>query len=373
VPRALRPGLLALTLLAAAPPCLADPAGEARPCAAEIRVNRTGIPLPDASIELIAPDGAAERRIARTDHTGVARFTGLPPGTYRVSGASRGLALQRGDELTCQGRGERLAGSLAFFDAAVQVRVRVRDATGGPLPGARVIALRARTPKHRGESATYLTDASGQAEFGLDQEAPLYDVLAEEPDHLAASAAVPGKRRDVRLELVLGRLEPLRALVVTADGRPAAGAQVELVQTPHRATGRTDPAGAVQLEAGPGALRVGAHLGGLWGQASLPAGAPGPAGREVRVELAAGRALRGVVRVEDGSPVVLAEVRYEVEGWPMSGSVRADARGEFLIDGLPPDLEVALWLRGDKRGPERSRTLVRPGEQPIVLLFVPDP
>jgi len=185
---------------AAAPVQAAPERGQ--PCSVQVAVNRTGVPLPQAEIELLG-DGFPLRRLsARSDASGVAAFQ-VPPGRYHATGALPGFGLVQGDQLRCLGRGERLRASVAFFEARTRVRLRVTDAAGAPLADALVTTRRVRGEKQQGVSAVHATGPGGLLELGLPLDAAAYDLVVEAERHLPATRSVPADQPEVSIELAL--------------------------------------------------------------------------------------------------------------------------------------------------------------------------
>jgi protocatechuate 3,4-dioxygenase beta subunit len=243
-------------------------------------------------------------------------------------------------------------------DGASVLRGRVLAPDGEPREGARVEVLRRPGASFQdldlelaAEVIRVAEDATG-ADGGFAFELPLdreFELAVRAEGHPVerVTACRAGDEVVVRLRhgaLLFGRVA--RA----ADHVPVAGALVRLrpdpehggASTGERRETRTDVAGAYRLEElAPGS----------WSIEVVPPRDAAP--RATELELAEGEALRHDVAVEPGA-VVRGRVTDAVTGRPIEGaevgetwtfrkSVRTDAHGEYVLEGLSPfvlDLEV---------------------------------
>ena len=359
-----------------------------------------------AGVRVVVLDRAGGERTVRTTAAGAFALDALPSAApldvvVRRDGsapvARRGLVLEVGAPVAL---------GTFWLDAPLAVTVRVRDAAGAPLPGARVRGFRAvDVPIGRDTAQTspradveLRADPSGAARFD-DLCVGRWTFRADAPG--CATAGTPpqtllrgGGQHEVVLSLFRGH--GLRGRVVRTDGTPVAGMTV-VVQRPveteegtwlrapnplrHEAT--TDPRGRFAFDALPAAaLDVGV----------LPEGATPcrvavvqvPEVDEMDLVLDGGVLTGRVTAREDGRPLAGAEVRVAV--WRRHNatflSATADADGRYRIDvplaGLvhPPQRggnassgDVALevrkpgWVLAPLRGPMAWRApYVAPGE-----------
>jgi protocatechuate 3,4-dioxygenase beta subunit len=105
--------------------------------------GRDRAPVGEAILILERTDVAGRQRVfagkTLTDADGAWRFDGLVPGTYRASAYSldENLGEERLEDLTLIARQERAGLELVLWPGA-ELEVRVRDADGRPVTGARV-------------------------------------------------------------------------------------------------------------------------------------------------------------------------------------------------------------------------------------------
>jgi len=211
-----------LTHLLLDPPPVAPPSPPGdpspRPCRVRVAVNKAGVPLPDAEVELLGAGLPLRRLSARTDALGVAGFE-VPPGVYHPTGALPSFGLVQADRIRCQGQGEQLQGNLAFFDGRTRVRLRVTDAAGAPAADALVTTRRERGEKQRGASALHATGPDGRLELWLPLDATAYDLTVEAAGHLPATRAVLDGRPEQEVEIALERAAEIRPGALEADER----------------------------------------------------------------------------------------------------------------------------------------------------------
>jgi len=218
------------------------------------------VPAPD--LPAIA-GGLGPREAVRTDEAGRFRVDGLAPGVgWRLVVEAEGRSATTVGPVDVAGGRDERAG-LVRLVASWALDVRVVDATGAPLVGARVVASPATQPVdatvRNGPAGASSADAFVRAAT-TDTEGWVrlrdlaegdHQVVAEGRGFVAASAiapeAAPGSSRSVRLEVartvacegrveaVDGRLPPVRVRAVVRDGASFGTAATERTVVPDRA------------------------------------------------------------------------------------------------------------------------------------------
>ena len=335
---------------------------------------------------------ASECQFAETDASGRARFTGLEPGTYDIS--MRG-AISKGEV------------SIATDDASHTLTLEtpsrhvgyVTDPFGRPVAGAEVWITET---AGRGDLPALLarTDVGGR----YDAAHPLRNALvfARHPDFSPSPCRRLTTSSELQLELE-APTEEIRVAVVTAAGRPVAGAAVTVVPRSSGmtffapTTGVTDAEGRCRLP-GPGAREC-AFLAQAEGFAAatelLQSGA-----KELQITLTAPVRVHGTAMTADGTPLVGREVAATVAGARTNeptGAMLArrgkvDAEGRFTIEGVARDLvqvriiatqsnnggpplsaRVLAGAEVDTRGEGPFEAALVTGEAPSILGELRDP
>jgi len=219
---------------------------------------------------------------------------------------------------------------------------RVIDGDGHPMPDVLVTAepAKERPPWPRvGAAATSGADGSFKIE-GLDKDT--FGLFAESEGFATARVLSHGGDKDVQLVLSAGEL--LAGTVATTKGDPIPaftllafkrdGVLRELVATRSVA----DPNGHFEIRVGPGTYQVVASAVG-WAP-SKPVVAPAGS-RDIKVTLAGGATVRGVVRSGvNGAPIPYARVQHEELGGgasaiPANTGTVTRPDGTFELGGVP--------------------------------------
>jgi hypothetical protein len=295
------------------------------------------------------------------------------------------VALSRRMELTLGRRGGLAAADAGTRPSATEVLAgRVVDARSAPVPGALVsVRTAARAyPAVFGDSMGYeaLTDAEGR--FTVEGLEPgTYDITALQMGLAPARLTdVAAGRKDLTLTLSEGT--KLMGFVREAStGAPVVSFSVgvmlkigPLQRESFTQLSFIDPQGRYEvagLPAGSYVMQVAAPG---YAPAEGPVEVAGAATAPVRADFALSRGARLTGRVvEAASKSPIAQARISVEGISAEGalSVRfdalSDAKGDFAIDGLPPQ-EVSLYAAADGHHSRiLSNILARPGAEPLVI------
>lgn len=348
-----------------APPPLASPA--ALSLAGQVIDQKTRRPLPRTLVWLADDPGGA----VWTDPTGLFRISGsAQPGPVEL----RASALDFAPASLTVSRTARSPLVLALAPAPA-IAGTVVDEKSQPLAGAEVLLSRrdeedawaAREDLHRARTSSKGTFRLAGLAAGAS-----YDVLATLAGHAPAVASIsiprPSRSQSARTRLVL-QLLPGRAAggtVVDGNGRPVAGARVELVRSQ---SGRTT--GSMPSVTEDGLYKANSRTDGRFDLPPLPAGrfdlrieGDGLAPLErAGLEVSAGRGAldlgrfiveRGAVltgRVTDpqGRPVPEAEVwlvprapRDWISFYKKGPAAVSGPEGDFVIAGLPRRGELGL-------------------------------
>lgn len=314
-----------------------------------------------------SPEGAPSR--ARSAGDGVATFSELRPGTWRVSagvGRARKVVVRPGEQSTLELELQR----------GVPVDLRVIDASGGPAAGAEVLA----SWPNRYDAWRSLGRAD---EAGL-LRGPALDrrswVRAVSPTGLSGPAVALGLGAEKGGTVVLevgGSAGSVEVRVVDGDGAPLPGVTLALREgpeawfdqrgaivsqvEPQRAT--TDKDGRVALPTSGREPRLVAVESPGW-----PARAVELAATQDRLELTLGSPahLSGQIRRADGSPAphVFVSASSDALG-PEPIKVRADANGRFALERLPAGrVHVRAFANNSNvSGFADARLRLRPGEE----------
>ncbi|MCY3971198.1 MAG: carboxypeptidase regulatory-like domain-containing protein [Acidobacteria bacterium] len=264
---------------------------------------------------------------SHTDAEGIARFA-MPTANATVLVSARGFAL---------GMGTTRSGRVALrLENDAGVRLRVRGATGAPVPGAvirtasareRIMSAGTSTAQRRISAPSALgafdtplaiTDEHGEAIIGRTpgKETALEIEAANGAfGQVSLPAATPAESQD-RQHIVDARLEdPLRIpgrIVDVASGLPIHGAAIWVNAFPGNHA-FTDSTGAFDLSTGPTdrATRLLATATGFLYERIDISAADLANREEVRIGLSPSAALRGLVTDDTGQPVAGASIRAE--------------------------------------------------------------
>jgi protocatechuate 3,4-dioxygenase beta subunit len=233
---------------------------------------QTGAPLRRAQVSLLAVGGPG-RRTATTDGDGRYEFADLPAGFYNLNASKAGfVGLQYGQQRPTEiGRpisvadGQRLDGIDFSLPRGAVIAVRITDDFGDPLAGAQVQVQR----YQYGQDGQRRLMMAGTASFGMNAtddrgELRMYGLTPGEyfvsatyrnqlampganandsnegfsptfyPGTVSATEAqgvsvVIGEEVSVQFALATARLARISGTVVDSQGRPAAGAQVQIM------------------------------------------------------------------------------------------------------------------------------------------------
>lgn len=318
-------------------------------------VDRQDRPLPEVEVKL-SPGGPAagggEAVTARTDGEGKFMVAEIPALELDLEARKEGFGPRtvRGVEVP-PGRGPVDLGTLVLTPGAV-VAGAVRDRGGRPVAGASVWLEEDRGGAPPGLRRVLRGEPA--ATTGEDGRFRVADLEPGRRIHLAArkEGFVPAMVRGVEaptrepVSLVLDPASRVSGLVVTGEGQPVAGAQVELAGAepppgvagvPRRSSDDsrsavTEADGRFTLdEVAPGAFEVRATAEGY--QPAKPVALEVVSGKPVegvRLVLAPGATLEGLITDRGGHPVPGTRVTAG------PSAAMADADGRYRATGIPP-------------------------------------
>ena len=320
---------------------------------------------------------------ARTDGEGRFEFLGLRVGRIDLEARAPGFSplRVRGIEVPAGERGVAL-GTLILADG-VDVEGRLRDSDGRPVVDAQVVVAEVDELRsalflvQEGErQADARSDIEGRFRIADRTAGEQIGLAALHPEYvprLLASLSLP---LDERLEVVLQTATRIRGRVFDSEGRPIAGAGVEVVASgpqgassgrlggrPPRA--RTDDQGVFEL-AGvePGLATVQAQAKGFLAQrvSGLAVSAEEPLDG-VELVLEKGSVLEGEVKTADGRPAAGAVVMvFDFANGERRGFEMADGEGRYRVEGLARGPAMAMASLGEGSAVTRSVDVV-PGTQ----------
>lgn len=325
---------------------------------------------------------------SETDHDGSYALPGVPPGRYRLTAEAAGMVATT--QVVEFGAAPREPRADLALGTGGRVRGRVLDASGKPLPSARVAIVPAggfgamSWHRQRVLSQGIPVGADGRFELTGLPEQGQHRVLAAAEGH--ALGRSPQVSDGAAVELALDAMTSVSGRVLDGAGRPVAEAEVRLDPVAQstgplsfgtsRATSGAD--GSFRLEGvAPGDYALVAEA--MAGEARIEPFTVAAENEPVELRLAGGGGL--IVRVQDeaGLPLRDAEValrraasdlrpfddagqriRIVRGGDGPARSARTDARGEVHYLGLPP----GNWeVEADAEGFARTKLEVqRAGE-----------
>jgi hypothetical protein len=350
-------------------------------CQLSLRVaDEKGYAIDDARLHVVSlKDGAVvQRRSVLTSGGGYARLIDLQPGFYDVTVDVDGHALNGVPTFRCD---PQVGGQRAFFD------VEVAPATGlltGILVGHRGAALAGATVT-LWQHDTERTGLSGVVRVTTDAEgrfrAPLrqgrYRVQAVAADHVARETTVTVEA-ETTTRLALRFRPTLQGVVVDEGGAPIAGAVVSVggVFDP-KARGTAvvaDNQGRFVLPVALGqAVTITARGDGRLARADLGVIDDPRQRRAIVLRATRGRVVVGTVVTTSGAPHGYGGVRYRARSVGLEGEAPTDAHGRFVIDGMPPEVDVEVWAADHESGAWGAQ-VATPGRGELTLLTtVPSP
>jgi hypothetical protein len=359
----------------------AQPAGQDRvtpplavPAAAadgfvEVTVSAAGKPVSGASLRLYlrgVPDRATGQidwrlaGVAQTSANGQARIAARP-GPYLISARSQGFAPAHRDLVRPAGE----AVTKVSLELGVGLTVSGRTVQKGgndPVPLALVTFVQEQGPPSRGgrggrrgggRPGFFGPRASGEAPVeeqahATSDEKGRFAIAGLEPGEYRASAIATGfaegsERVEVpagkEVVLELPQASFIEGYVMTADGKPAAGAAVVAAGGREPVVGAATETGSFSLEVSPRTWNVSAKRGDETGRADSPVVvAAGATAKGVRITLGAGASIAGVVVTAAAqAPVPGAQIAVSPHGADgASGMATSDASGAFTVKGLAP-------------------------------------
>jgi protocatechuate 3,4-dioxygenase beta subunit len=292
----------------------------------------------------------------QTAHSGEARFSDLPFGSFQVV-VSHHEVLQGAPTFHCNDAGTRGFLEVDVGQATSTVTFAVVDERGAPVPNAEVAITQTDRTRHglHGVIRVRAND-DGVAHAALpitrdpsDKPAQL-EVLGLASDHMGRSHVVVLDDEHVHVQLKMATTPTIRGTVVDEHGQPLPHARVSLsgVHDPRvRAPStHTDEHGrfALSVPQGANVSLVAQHDVGV---VRLAMGSVDMASvtalQNVALQVRDGRSVQGVLLDANNQRLAYAHVRYRVRAQGVEGLVMTDANGQFVIAGMPMDQDVEAW------------------------------
>jgi protocatechuate 3,4-dioxygenase beta subunit len=342
-------------------------------------------PVPDAEVWVVTDRrfNQPPPRDVKTDENGNFAFNDLPPGTYGVS--ARKTKLVGYSKMVSASAMQAVTDVEVQVDPGLTIRGKVVDKSGGPIAGVRLSLYKQDPPFDRGSSAKSGADGTFQLEGVL---AGRYGLSTTHDGHAPARKDLRVGAQDV--DGVIVKLTPAAKItgeVVTADGRPAAGARVNAQMTMKMdgggmmSTMRGDKSGddgkftIKDLE--PARVSVTAKHEELGSGTSESFTLAEGETKTVKIVLGGGASIAGVVKYDDGTPAagvhVIAIERINGMGFGSLDEVTA-ADGKYRLTGLRKG-NVEVTIRQDNAStPVNKSVTLADGEQKTgVDLELPKP
>ncbi len=321
-----------------------------RGCQLGLLVEDAAGPLADAQVGLyrVGRSASLQHWQAVTSRHGTHRFIDLPPGTYHVEASAPGHAHLAPANFTCTGDEERGFVAVTLPAATHQLSGRVTGFEGRIPDGLEVMIEQAPTRKTAFAGVLHATvDHTGS--FVLPVPAGEYTVLATAPHHVpeTQTITVEDNAPSATVRFSLAHRPEATGIVRTATGKRVPFAEVFLGPNPNPlmppVSVTTDEDGAFSIPVVPGqAHTLTARRTGYIGSLDIPAtqGIAGPS--DLEIVAAVGHKVAGFVRDMEGQVRAFEPVRYRVRDTGLTGVVKTDDQGRFIVRGLPR-ADVELW------------------------------
>ncbi|MCU0725636.1 MAG: carboxypeptidase-like regulatory domain-containing protein [Planctomycetes bacterium] len=281
------------------------------------------------------------RRTATTGPDGRYRLEGLPAGTLYLMAEGPDHPVTSG-MVTVAGPGAAATLDFELARGAV-VHGIVLDTRGAPIPGAAVQSVGGggRQVKSGPDGAFTLRAVPVDRQVVLNATKDGYATALSDPLVLRPAEEMVG------LRLTMSAGARVRGLVLDAEGRPAAGAQVMLMLKPgpgfrpsYPPNGKADDRGAFDLfPVPPGEWQVAARLSGAqFVSKDIGTVSEGEVVEGVEIRLPGGERIEGVVSDGEGRPVSGANLNARPADPATPGgfaNARTDGAGKFRLEGLP--------------------------------------
>ncbi len=350
---------------------------------AEIEVKSAGQPFAGAQVTLYWR-GARDRatglsgwRVAGAGTTGADGVVRIPAraGAYLASAHAEHYAPERREFVRPQAQhATRVA-----LELRPGLSLSGRTVTGSAeeaVPLAAIVLTQTLRPQRRERRADSPPEeqpratADTRGHFHVEGLAPgSWRVEAQATGYANAAVANVAVPRASELVLMMQAAGYIEGTVLTAEGKPAAGAQVAASSGPARATAVASDKGAFSLEVEPRAYKLsaarGQEAGTLERSVSVAAGATE---RNVTIQLGPGSSIDGtVVNAAGGTPVPGAQIALTPNrGEGAAGAATSDQSGAFTLEGLAPgSYDLSTTAAGFSADTRRGITVLQGQHFPL--------
>jgi protocatechuate 3,4-dioxygenase beta subunit len=351
---------------------------------------------------VLGPDGAglagaavvAQRRLERQDRAWTAprpvrarsandgsfRFDDLAPGNYSVAATAPGLLGAARDGMAIAASAPVTGVELRLSHGGVTLSGRVKEASGGMVPGAQLFAEQKGVHSDRGVGSlgVFTTETAPDGRYSLQLVPGRYHVYVSADGYTRTHTSVT-LSADETCDLVVEPAAHIRGRVVRGEGGTAVEGAEVAAEPDERGLRSlfgpviTDANGAFHIdELPPAGYRLTARNGNLVGRtAQRVLVASAAAVEDVIVALAEGASVTGTVKSEAGAPIAGAEVQVwptrDAVSWSRDLRVKTDERGRYQIAGLLPG-QHGVSAKAERFGGAEARLEVSgPVTQDLVL------
>jgi protocatechuate 3,4-dioxygenase beta subunit/membrane-associated protease RseP (regulator of RpoE activity) len=301
----------------------------------------------------------AAPEVVTTDASGMWTASKVPPGDYVIAATARGFLPGSLPKLAIAAGSTRGGLDLALEPGGTVVSGTVSDIGGGPIAGARVVAVEVSIRVISGKIAPFLVLTGADGRYDLTLPDGAFELAASHDDYTGSHRTIQLHGKPLKIDFVLAPGGTIRGQVIARDtGKPVPGAIVS-ADTHHRRD--SDLAGPTVAD-GDGKFAVHSLPSGA---IAISAAAPGYASKTpTTVELGIGEQVEGVRVLVDHALSISGRVidkvsKHGIEGAHVGAfSIAAaayaqapdptDKDGAFEIVGVKPGSYMLVVIADDE-------------------------